>query len=225
MKIGLRKIQPDRSVNVLKSLSNPVRVRLLYGLAQGEIPTDMRESLDITGAELEYHLLALETYDLITREGGVFSLSSRGIWLVEFLEEVSEKLALGKEMELPYFCWQCGEARLWATVYPDHFKLWCPSCGGTARDRQILMVGQNPSGMSWTKEPKDLIKEGVQLELEVIRSMLEKGVCRECGATLSITQSDNRVQATCLFCGEQFQIPSESRLNGLVNKMTRALVE
>ena len=223
MKIGLRKIQPGRSVNVLKSLSNPVRVRLLYGLAQGLTPGDLCESLGITGPELEYHLLALETYGFITKDGGDFSLSSQGIWMVEFLEEVSEKLTSSKDMGLPFTCWQCGKARLWATVYPDHFKLWCPSCGGTENDRRFLMVGQNPSGMSWIKEPRDLIIKGVKLEVDVIRSMLEKGVCRECGSTISITESDDRIEAACPFCGEQYRIPTESGLDRLVNKMIQAL--
>jgi Zn finger protein HypA/HybF involved in hydrogenase expression len=213
---------PDRSVNVLKSLSNPVRVRLLYGLAQGTRPGDVCESLDITGPELEYHLLALETYGLITREGGV-TLSPQGIWLVEFLEGVSEKLTTGKDIESPLTCWQCGEANLWATVYPDHFKLWCPSCGGTEKDRTILMVGQNPSGMSWTQEPKKLIIEGVKLEVEVIRSMLKKGKCRECGGKLPITESNAHIVANCQFCGEQFQISTGSELDEIIQKMIYAL--
>lgn len=80
-------------MNVLKSLSNPVRVKLLYGLAQGTEVDEIGEEIGLSEPELEYHLRALDTYGLIApsedredgREGR--SLTSRGIWLVEFLED------------------------------------------------------------------------------------------------------------------------------------------
>jgi len=59
--VHLRRIQPDRFTSLLKSLSNPARVKLLYGLAQGTEPREMMESLGLTVAELDYHLRALHT--------------------------------------------------------------------------------------------------------------------------------------------------------------------
>jgi len=221
--VHLRRIQPDRSTSLLKSLSNPARVKLLYGLAQGTEPREMMESLGLTVAELDYHLRALHTYGLVTRKADGFALTSRGIWLVEFLEQVSEKLTTGRDTRTPLHCWQCGGAEVWATVYPDHFKLWCPSCGGTENDRRFLITGQNLAAMSWTEgDPKELIFEGVRLEVAVLRRMLERGDCRECGGPLMIVRSGDRVKATCPFCGEQFQGPVGKELDDLVQKMVHA---
>lgn len=222
--VCLRRIQPDRSTNVLRSLSNPIRVKLLYGLAQGMKTDQVAQSLDLTAAELDYHLRALETCGLINRTTDDCALTSHGVFLVEFLELVSERLTTGREVKTPLRCWECGEAEAWATVYPDHFKLWCPSCGGARNERRFLITGQNPVGMSWSEgDVSGLIVEGVRLELDVLGTMLERGRCRECGASLTIVESGDRVKAACPFCGEEFQGPSGKGLDDLVQKVIDAV--
>jgi len=214
-------------VNVLKSLSNPVRVKLLYGLAQGSKVDEIGEEVGLSEAELAYHLRALYTYGLIAHTGSNgdtgdgWELTSRGTWLIEFLEEVSEKLTTGRDIETDLRCWRCGE-ELSVTVYPDHFKLWCPGCGGERGSRQILATGQNPIGVSWRDgSMRDTVLEGVQLEIDVLGAMLEREECRECGGSLSIVERDDRVEATCPSCGEQYQVGRN--LDQFVSKLADAI--
>jgi len=211
-------------VSLLRGLSNPLRVKLLYGLTRGTTTDQLRRNLGLTVPELDYHIRALETYGLITSKGTHFALAPEGVWLVNFLEKVSEKLTTGEEIETPFRCWQCERANLGATLYPDHFKLWCPSCSGGENRREILVTGQFPPRTSRTRgDFLGLIPSGIRLEIDVLRSMLERGVCRECGGALSIRDSDGRFKAICPFCGEEYQGPSGKQLDDWVQRILSEL--
>jgi len=70
-----KKYQPERSVNVLKSLSNPFRVKLLYGLAQNKSTIEAAEDAKITPSEQRFHIHTLKVYGLLDDgpEGGHLS--------------------------------------------------------------------------------------------------------------------------------------------------------
>lgn len=222
-RVCLRKVQPDRSVNVLRSLSNPIRMRLLYGLAQGASLSELEVMLGLTKAELGFHLRTLQVYGLV-KPSRLAELTTQGIWLVSFLEEVSEKLTTGEDIETSFTCWSCGKERVQATVYPDHFKLWCPACGGERGRKQILVTGQNQAGSSWQElDLTTLVSEGIREDIDVMLSMFEKVVCRECGAGLNIKEKENRVKAECPYCGEHYQGPTGPQLTEYLNKVYDAV--
>ena len=209
MKVSLviRKNQPERSVNVLKSLSNPVRVKLLYGLAQNKSAIDAAKDAEITPSELKFHVHTLKVYGLLEDGPEGIRLTEKAIWLISYLEEVSEKLTTKEEVEVEYRCEECGQRKMRMDVYPDHAKIWCPSCWERGKRGVVAFV--NLTGSDWRKtDLPALIREGTQLALEVFSVSVKKSTCIECGATVEYKERDDRLIGKCPCCLEQYSAPA-----------------
>jgi len=202
-----RKYQPERSVNVLKSLSNPVRVKLLYGLAQNKSAIEAAEDIEITPSELKFHIHTLKVYGLLEDGPEGVRLTEKGVFLISYLEEVSEKLTTKEEVEVEYGCEECGERIMRMDVYPDHAKIWCPSCWH--RGKRSVNAFVNLAGYDWKKSDlPTLIREGTRLALKVFSTSIKKSTCIECGATVVYEERDSRLIGKCPYCFEEYSAPA-----------------
>lgn len=92
-------------------------------------------------------------------------------------------------------------------IYPDHAKIWCPSCW--QRGRRGVDAFVNLAGSDWRKtDLPTLIREGKQLALEVFSMSVKKSECIECGATVEYEERDGRLIGKCPCCLEQYGAPA-----------------
>jgi len=120
---------------------------------------------------------------------------------------VSKKLTAKEEVEVEHRCKECGERKVRMDVYPDHAKIWCPSCWQMGKRSVIAFV--NLAGSDWREaDLPALIREGTQLALEVFSASVKKSLCIECGATVEYEVIDGHLIGKCPCCLEQYGAPA-----------------
>jgi len=209
----VKKISKEQNIRlytrILEGISNPLRVAILYKLVKGVVSfSDLQKLTGLAPAPLDFHLKNLKSIGLVIqdRRRGRYSITNLGLSLLKLIGEIAEAIYKVDTVDLDYYCFLCGKAKMKMDIFPTHLRIWCPSCGGTEGSRWSFSL-LNPFGEEWKQHKiEELLEEGWRRTFEMIKKAMESKKCMNCNAQIEYTYHPDRIEAKCPLCGAHFSM-------------------
>ncbi len=208
--ISSSKVEVRTYAEILKGLANPIRIMILNKLAkEGELYyTEIQKITGLPPATLNFHLRTLKSSYLIYQDSsrGKYFITELGKKLLETLKQLANALYNYETVELDRYCFVCGKAKMKVDVYPTHFKVWCPVCGGEHGSKWSF-DGINPFGEEWKRYGlEELIEKGLKETYKLIRESMDTKRCINCNAQIKYVFKEDRIEGKCQVCGQSFSM-------------------
>lgn len=193
----------------IEGLSNPIRIAILSNLAKGGAYYHELERLSgLSSAPLSFHLKTLKSSGLVCQEAkrGRYLATDLGIGLVELLGQMAGTLYKFETADLDRYCFVCGEAKMQIDVFPTYLRIWCPKCGGQHGSKWSFSLS-NPFGEEWRRHGVEkLLEKGWKETFKEMKKTVQSGRCINCNAQIKYVFHDDRIEAECPLCGEQYSM-------------------
>jgi len=193
----------------LRGVSNPIRIAILNKLAEnGSYYHELEKLSGMTSAPLSFHLKTLKSSGLIYQDAkrGKYLITELGLKLLELIDQIAKTLYEFETIELDRYCFSCGEAKMKVDVFPTHFRLWCPKCGGNHGAKWSFSL-LNPFGEEWRLHGVEkLIEMGWKESFKLMKEAVSSGRCINCNAQIEYVFYDDKIEGKCPLCGQHYSM-------------------
>ncbi len=193
----------------LRGVSNPIRIAILNKLTEnGSYYRELEKLTGMTSAPLSFHLKTLKSSGLIYQDAkrGKYLITELGLKLLGMIEQIAKALYEFETIELDRHCFLCGEAKMKIDVFPIHFRLWCPKCGGKHGAKWSFTL-LNPFAEEWRSYGVEkLIEMGWKESFKLMKEAVRSGRCINCNAQIEYAFHDDRIEGKCPLCSQHYSM-------------------
>jgi len=198
----------------LEGISNPIRIAILCRLVEnGAYFHELEKLTGLASAPLSFHLKSLKSAGLVYQDANrrKYVVSDLGIKLLEPVKQMAEALNKLETMDLNRYCFLCGKSKMKIDVFPTHFRIWCPKCGGAHGSKWSFDL-INVFGAEWRRYGLEkLVESGWKETFNLMEKAIQSNRCINCNAQTKYVFHEDRIEGECLLCGQRFSM----RINDL----------
>jgi DNA-binding transcriptional ArsR family regulator len=198
----------------LEGLSNPIRIAILSSLAKnGAYYHELAKLTGLSPAPLSFHLKSLKSSGLVYQDARrrKYLVTGLGVKLLALIKQMADALCKLETIDLDRYCFLCSRAKMKVDMFPTHFRIWCPKCGGEHGSKWSFDL-LNLFGEEWRRHGLEkLLEAGWKETFKLMKKAVQSDKCINCNAQIKYVFHGDRLEGECLLCGEHYSM----RINDL----------